>query len=480
MTKLVLGLDIGSSSARMWVFEPTHLQTPVATWRGTYDLHTTADGGATLDAEALRVCLEAGLDQVLADLPPNAVAAVGCATLAGNLLGLDQQQQVITPVWTWADTRAATATAALRASWPVSDVYQRTGCPLHSAYAPARLQWLKTTQPMLLEQVAHWMTLGEYLTLHWTGKPLLSYALASWNGLLNRFTHSFDTWLLDHLPLHLKQLAQPQALFALGRPLRAAYAQRWPALAQARWLPPVGDGLASNIGCGGTHAQRVVINLGTSGALRVVLPAQGLVPTGLWRYVIDHTRELVGGAISNGGNLVEWAQETLQLPQNFDQALTGRTPGSHQLLVVPTLAGERSPGYRDDLRGTIHGLRLHTDSLDILQAFMEATACSLATIYDLLKPQLPPDHQIVCSGGALQNSAAWRQMLCDALGQPLQLLDVDEATVRGAALLAHWALTQQQDDPLNVRLTHQPNPKHHQLYRVIRQREQQLRAALSV
>jgi sugar (pentulose or hexulose) kinase len=71
---------------------------------------------------------------------------------------------------------------------------------------------------------------------------------------------------------------------------------------------------------------------------------------------------------------------------------------------------------------------------------LEAVAFRLALVYDLLAPAASSDHAIVASGGALQNSPAWLQIIADAIGRPITRSREQEATSRGVAVLALHAL----------------------------------------
>src|SRR5262245_58009134 len=108
--------------------------------------------------------------------------------------------------------------------------------------------------------------------------------------------------------------------------------------------------------------------------------------------------------------------------------------------MLPFIAGERAPGWRGDRRASVTGLALDTGPLDVLAAALEAVALRLALVYDLLRPMAPSGHTIVASGGAIARSRAWARTIADALGQPLVLSREEEATSRGAALLALEAL----------------------------------------
>jgi gluconokinase len=206
------------------------------------------------------------------------------------------------------------------------------------------------------------------------------------------------------------------------------------------WLLPLGDGLCSNIGTAPRVNDAVVINLGTSAAVRALVRGpRTTVPRGLWEYRVTPELSLLGGALSNGGNVAVWMRETLTHPDDgeIDRMAGAVRPDAHGLTVLPFFAGERSPGWNDAARATIHGLGLHTRPADILRASMEAVAYRLAAVYDLLQPAVAGRHSIAISGGGFRQSAVWSQIVADVLGRPVLRSAAREATSRGAAI---WAM----------------------------------------
>ena len=105
----------------------------------------------------------------------------------------------------------------------------------------------------------------------------------------------------------------------------------------------------------------------------------------------------------------------------FEEALAQRAPDSHGLTALPFLAGERSPGWRDDARAAITGLSLATNAVDLAAAMLEAVALRLSLVYERLAPLADAGHEVIASGGALLRSPAWTRMLADAFGRPLTL-----------------------------------------------------------
>jgi gluconokinase len=184
--------------------------------------------------------------------------------------------------------------------------------------------------------------------------------------------------------------------------------------------------------------------VGTSGAMRAVWPTRKVtIPPKLWCYRVDARRVVVGGALSNGGNLLDWLRATLRLPDDREAQeaiLVQHKPDSAGLTVLPFLAGERSTGWHAEARATISGMSLDTGTNEIFRAGHEAIAYRFAMLYQLLRAELRGPKQVIASGGALLHSPAWLQIMADVLATTVTASAAPEASSRGAALLALEAI----------------------------------------
>jgi len=131
-------------------------------------------------------------------------------------------------------------------------------------------------------------------------------------------------------------------------------------------------------------------------------------------------------------------KESLAL--NYDEAeleaeLRSMQPDEHGLTILPFWSGERATGWSGAAQGSITGLTTRTRPVDILCAAMEAVCYRFALLAQALN-RVAPETKIVAAGNALRSSPVWAQMLSDVLGRPIELSPLNEASSRGAALLA--------------------------------------------
>ncbi|HEX8749342.1 MAG TPA: gluconokinase, partial [Pyrinomonadaceae bacterium] len=385
------------------------------------------------------------------------------------------------PVLGWADTRAVREAEELRRSFDERSIHARTGARFHPSYWPAKLLWLKRTRPEIYLAATRWMSFSDFLWLRLFGKAEASVSMASGTGLFRLRSCQWDEELCRGLGLSPEQLpavAEKDNSFNL---LAGEYAGRWPALSGARWFPAVADGAANNIGAGCTSPERMALMVGTSGAMRLVYQGEPpeKLPQGLWCYRADRSRVVLGGALSDGGGLWAWMNEALRVgadEQEREEALAIMEPDAHGLTVLPFWAGERSTGWCGLARGAILGLSMHTRPTEILRASMEAVAYRFAFIAEALH-EFAPGATLVASGGALQASNTWTQIISDALGRTLELTGAEESSSRGAVLLALEASDKIKsigEARVPAERVIEPDMIRHEVYKRGRLRQQQL------
>ena len=482
----VLAVDIGTSSIRATVYgQGLQPLRPGAQIR--YRWRTGSDGSVEAAAPTIERAVAAAIDGALAGMRSR-VDAVAIAAFWHSLIGVDARGRALTAVIPWSDTRSGHEVATLRERLDERAIHARTGCRLHSTYWPARLRWFADREPKTARRVHRWTTFPAYLERRWLGRAAESRSQASATGLFVHATGGWDADLCRASGISPDQLEPIVDLDdASGQPA-AALARRWPQLRDARWLPTAGDGALNNVGANCTTRGRAALMIGTSGALRQIWTGSRPpeVPFELWRYCLDRRRDVVGGALSNGGNFVAWMRKTFagddgaKSAARMDAAIARVPPDAHGLTVLPFLAGQRSPDYATEAFGAIAGLRLATTREEIVRAGLEAVGYRFVDVMQELV-KVAPVTRLVATGTALTASRVWPQILADALGCALTVPREAELTSRGAAIVGFEQLgvPVRQLDPKVARVFH-PDPRAHATYRAAADRQQRLMRALVV
>ena len=434
----IFALDVGTSSVRAHRFDETaeELGEPA---RREYSGEADADRIVQLTREAIE---EAG--------GAEGVDAVATSCFGHSLLALDKAGRPLTPILSWRDTRSADAADWLRRRLDNETVHARTGCQIHTSYWPAKLAWLAQEDAEVFRTADRFVSFCDYLYEQLLGRRVgAGIAMASPTGLVDLRRRTWDEELLDTLRIDEERLPEISDAPVDG------------------WFPALLDGACSNFGAGCVTRERAALMIGTSGAVRTVYETARPQPRpGLFLHWVDDTRVVEGGSLSDGGNLYAWIEATLA---DGGGSLAGRDPDSHGLTFLTLLGGERSPGWHQHAKGAIHGLTFDTTPLDLRQAGLEGVAFRFADVAELM----PEIEEVVATGGALLHDPDWVQIMADALGRPLTTSGVEEASLRGAAVLALERLGAP-PAPAQLGRVVQPRRDRTEAFRAARERQRRL------
>jgi gluconokinase len=441
--EVVLGVDVGTTSAKTVAFDAAGRILGDA--EAGYPLHEPEHGHDEQDpAQVLATVLGVTRDAARAARERGArIAGLAVSTAMHSLVGVDTRGRPITPLVTWADTRAADEAERLRAEHP--DLHARTGTPLHPMAPLPKLMWFRAHEPETFAAAARWGGLKELLLERLAGRFALDHSCASGTGLMNLDALDWDAEALELAgvdPGRLGALVPTTEVLELG-------AEAAEALGLDPGLPVVagaGDGPLANLGVGAVRPGVAACSIGTSGALRLAVERPAVDPQRrVFCYALAPERWIVGGAVNNGGVVLQWAGETLapdlgEHPEEQLTALAARvSPGSDGLIMLPYLLSERAPHWSPLPRGAYVGLTRHHRREHLVRAALEGVCQQLALVLASMREAGNEVREVRATGGFAQ-SDLWRRMLAAALGMPVGFPAGHEGSAFGAALLGMQAL----------------------------------------
>ncbi|MFF5069935.1 gluconokinase [Micromonospora olivasterospora] len=441
--RVVIGVDIGTTSTKSVAYDTEGRQ--LAAHSAGYPLDEPHPGYAEQDP---RLILDAVLETVRAVVAelPGPVAGLSFSTAMHSLIGLDADGEPLTASVTWADSRASRQAERMRAVPSGLALHRRTGTPVHPMAPFSKLVWFAEQEPRLFERVAHWVGIKDYVLLRLCEAMVTDHSVASGTGLMNIHRLAWDAEALGRAGITEEQL--PRLV-----PTTTVLPGLTPAAAEATGLPadtPVvvgaGDGPLANLGLGAVHPGEVACSIGTSGAMRVMVERPAVDPLGgVFCYALTEDRWVVGGAINNGGIVLQWAGEALapELGEHAEEELldlAARAPvGSGGLIMLPYLLSERAPHWSALPRGAYVGLTHGHGREHLVRAALEGVCQQLALVLSSVRAA-GNEVREVRAGGGFARSRLWRQMLADVLGMPVRFPVGHEGSSFGAALLGMQAL----------------------------------------
>jgi gluconokinase len=292
----------------------------------------------------------------------------------------------------------------------------------------AKLVWFRERQPDIHAAARRWVGLKELVLHRLTGRWVVDWSVASGTGLLDLETLDWYPEALELAGIRPEQLAELVApTDMVGEGVVAG----------------AGDGPLANLGVGAVAPGVAACSIGTSGALRLMVERPAVDPKRrLFCYALAPDRWVVGGAINNGGVVLEWAREALAPELTIDELLAVAStapPGSDGLVMTPYLLSERAPHWDARATGSYIGLQRHHGRPHLVRAALEGVCQQLRLVLDSLEAAGQEVREIRATGG-FARSPFLRQLLADVLGRPIGFPADPEGSGFGAALIGLQAI----------------------------------------
>lgn len=442
--QVVIGIDIGTTSTKVVAYDTAGRRHCEA--EAGYPLAEPEPGTAVQDPGAVLAAVLASLTQVAATArgAGGTITGVSFSSAMHSLIGLDGGGVPLTPSITWADVRATDQAEELRHLSIGAELHRRTGTPVHPMSPLTKLIWFREKEPAVFSSATRWVGIKEYVLAHLTGRFVVDRSIASATGLMDLASLAWWPPALELAGVRADQLSSivPTTEHLAFRPAIAAHL----GLEGIPIVIGAGDGPLANLGVGAVRPGVAACSLGTSGAARVIVEHPGVDPLGrVFCYALTDERWAVGGAISNGGVVLEWVRQTLtpEVAPGQEASLLALAaqapPGSDGLLMLPYLLSERAPHWSALARGAYIGLTRAHRRPHLVRAALEGVCQQLALVMEAVRAAGNEIREIRATGGFLRDTFT-RQLLTDVVGSEIGFAAATEGSAFGAALLGMQAL----------------------------------------
>lgn len=441
MTAL-LGLDVGTSSLKAALFSLDGRM--LAGARHAYPTHTPQRGWAEQDAgdwwQAAVLCIK----DILAapGVQARDIAGIGIAGQSWAAVPVDKAGEALCRTPLWMDTRAQPHCDRANQTIGAERMFAVAGNPLQPSYTLPKLLWYQDHHPDVLTRANKVLQANSFIVHRLTGAYTqdlsqgYGYAFfdmrkLAWDHDLRRAFGIAEHLLPDLMPCH-----------AIAGHVHGE-AARLTGLVPG--TPVVAGGLdaaCGTFGAGVIADGQTQEQGGQAGGMSICL-SQPLADPRLIlsAHVVPGKWLLQGGTV--GGGVLEWlaqvfAQASSHTKPTFEDmsALAGDVPpGSDGLVLLPYMAGERSPIWDPDATGVLYGLDYRITGGHFVRAAMEGTAMALRHNLEVAAETGANVTALHAVGGAAR-SRVWTQIKADVTGHPMHVMPDTEHTALGAAMLA--------------------------------------------
>lgn len=375
------------------------------------------------------------------------VAAISIGGQQHGAVCLNEYGSVVRPALLWNDTRSAAAAADLVAELGADTWVSAVGSVPVAAFTIAKLRWIAEHEPDNARRIAAVCLPHDWLTWRLRSSGDLADLVtdrsdASGTGYFDPVSNEYRRDLLARALGHdalVPPVLGPDGSVKWGERIVGAGA---------------GDNAAAALGV--DAGDDVIVSLGTSGTAFTRSTVCARDTTGAVAGFADATGAFLPLVCTlNAARVLDAACALLGVDHaGLDELALSAPPGADGLVMLPYLAGERTPNL-PDASGGILGLTLRNATPSHLaRAAVEGMLCGLADALDALAAQGALISAVRLVGGAAASRAV-QAIAPQVFGVPVAVPPPGEYVADGAARQAAWALTGSQPEwPLDGAIVH--------------------------
>ncbi len=429
---MFLGIDLGTSSVKaLLVNEAGEVK-----GEGTadYPLHTPRPGWVEQNPEDWWAATVKAVRGALFEKAQ--VKAVGLSGQMHSLVLLDERGQPTRPAIIWADTRSAAEVETFNAVVNRDTQVNVLGNPAATGFTALSLMWVKAHEPHVYAASRCALLPKDYLRYRLTNILATDPTDASATLLFDVPKRRWARGVVEALGLRASLLPNIVPSDEVAGELTTEAAE---ALGLPPGLPVVtgaGDQASAATGCGVREPGPMLVTLGSGGQVFAALETPTPDPAlQVHLFCFVNNWHLLG-AVQNVGLALGWVRGLFGWDwERFMEEAASVPPGADGLLFLPYLTGERTPHMDAHAKGTFHGLTLAHGPAHFARAALTGTTFALKDAVDALERVGGTAQKLILTGGGAR-SPLRRKLLADVLNRPLYAADVDDASARGAAVLA--------------------------------------------
>jgi xylulokinase len=363
------------------------------------------------------------------------------------------------------DTRAQAEIEVLTARIGNVELLARTGSLLSSQAVGPKLLWLQQHEPEVWAQTRRFFMPSSFVVWQLTGEYVLDHHSASQcNPLYDLTANQWNEELVEGVApgIELPRLAWPVEI--VGR-VTASAASATGLDRETPVLAGTIDAWAESMSVGATGMGDLMLMYGSTMFLTKVV-ARGTRSKRLWATAgVRVGTETLAAGMATGGIVASWFGALVGQPlDGLMEDAAAVVPGAEGLLLLPYFAGERTPIFDPDARGTLLGLTLTHGRPQLMRALLEGVALgvrhNLAAFDEVSEPAA---RHVAVGGGA--RTPAWPQIVSDITGVSQIVPQHTIGAALGDAMLAAEALGIEGSEGWNsTAVTIQPNPRNTSFY----------------
>lgn len=482
MRNLLLGIDVGTSSCKVAIFDINGKVVSQASQN--YPVYYPGKDCVEQNPEEWWTAICISIKEALhkGNIEPDEIKGIGIDGQSWSVIPIDKSGNVLFNNMIWMDRRSSKQSKEMLDKIGFDRIFNVSGNSFDPTYCTPKILWLKENKTEIYNNTYKFLQSNSYIGFKLTSAVTQDLSQGYGLHIFNMKTGTYDEKLSEEMGIDLDKL--PDILKChdiIGEVTRMASLET----GLRAGIPVVAGGLdaaCGTLGAGVIEYGQTQEQGGQAGGMSICLDMPLAHPKLiLSNHVIPDAWLLQGGTV--GGGSLKWFKQELGKYETEQEKITGVNAfdtlvneaskvkaGSEGVIFLPYMAGERSPIWDKYAKGVFYGLGYDKTKGHMIRAILEGTAYALKHNLKTAEEVNVKVNELVAMGGAA-NSILWTQIKADVTGKVIKVPSSDTATTLGAAILAGVGTGMYKDfreaahKTINITRTHEPNMENHEIYK---------------
>ncbi|MDO5725596.1 MAG: FGGY-family carbohydrate kinase [Tissierellia bacterium] len=452
MKKYFLGIDCGTTMLKVNLYD----EKGIAVMRKQIKNPVITEGRKIeIDMEKLWDNVSYLIREIIKDskLNPSNIVSIGVCAQGEGLWALDKDLKPVRNAILWNDSRAHTMVDSLHSDRDlIKQIKNITGSFIFGGGTNLLLKYIKENEREVYDNIEHIFFCKDFIRFKLTGEIFTDYSDMS-TSIIDLNTKEISNEMLKLLDIEQmkEKFAPMKKSYELGGKITKEAAR----LTGLKENTPVAIGMLDVIsslsGVGAVNDGDALVIIGTTiscGVVRQDLKDFSANPGYEIHFLDDKFLEVMS-TMSGAANL-EWAIDTFysnerreykdEIYSFLETEIKDIAPGAEGIIFHPYISesGERMPFSNKNARAQFMGLSINKGRKYMLKAVYEGVALAIRDCLDSVFKgdyEYDKDSIIYLTGGGSQ-SEIWAQIIADATGRSVKVLEGGDFTCRGAAMLS--------------------------------------------
>ena len=389
--------------------------------------------------QKLQICAAQTLAQ-LQDL--NQLVAIGVTTFGVDGAPFDKQGNPLYPIISWKCPRTLPVMQTLAQELDIRALYQRNGIGQYRFNTLFKLRWLKDNKPDIYAQMDKFVFISAMIAERLSGEFCTDRTMAGTSMMTNLHTGDWDDDVLKLLSLNKSHFPPMRNAGEIIGELKAEWAKQWN-VAQVPIISCGHDTQFAVFGSGASLNQPVL----SSGTWEILMartlqakPDYAFISQGLTTEFDAIATQFNPAVQWVGSGILEWLGKLLFADvANTDKFYSTMIAEGTQAIQNAPIHAKFENTFAEIAQGTLSGLSMFSSRGEIYAAALQFMANQLKAGLSVLQ-QVSQFHaqRLICVGGGSKN-ALWNQLRANTLNLPIDVVEMSETTVLGAAMFCFSA-----------------------------------------